>query len=208
MYNAMTYTQYVHSLIIAVIILERNKIKFDIQLIPSDTYVWRARNFIANGFLERKELSHLFFIDGDITWDIKSFLAVLNSKEDFVGANYPRKNGYDKWAAAVKEPPIIENGLVECTTVPTGFCKISRNVFETVAKRGEIWRDEGKDKHDFFSHIKLAEGTIMGDDVSFCHRWREAKGKCFVLPDCEISHIGYNVFTGNYGEFLKSQKKE
>lgn len=206
MYNAWAYTQYVHALITTVIALERMRIKFDVHLIPSDTYIWRARNFMANGFLEH-DFTHLFFIDGDMAWPFESFLSVLNCKEDFVGANYPRKNQYDKWAALIDNYPVIKDGLVECNTVPTGFCKISRRVFETLVKRGELWKDDGIAKHDFFSHIKLADGTILGDDVSFCHRWREEGGKCFVLPDCKISHIGYEIFNGDFGEYLRSQKR-
>jgi hypothetical protein len=195
-HNALAWTQYVASMAVTIAVLERKKIKYDFFLVPSDTYVYRVRNIVANEFYNRKELTHLFFIDADMVWDAPSFLKVLERKEDFCGGDYSRKNNYGT-SAAVPIGGKFEtgkNGLVEVYTVPSGFCKISRAVFDTVAKRGETWMDGDKEKIDFYGHIKLADGHILGEDCSFCHRWREAHGKCWLIPGCNIGHIGYKVY--------------
>jgi hypothetical protein len=207
-YNAATYTQYVTSMITTVIVLERKKIKYDICYLPSDTQIFRARNILANEFYERKEMTHLFFIDSDMAWTVEAFLKVLDCEEDLVGANYAQKNAYDQWVSPIKtnaggKPEINKNGLIECYSIATGFCKISRAVFDALAKRGEAWYFNGKPKLDFFSLIKLPEGRVLGEDSSFCHRWCECGGKSWIVPDCTISHIGYKVYDANYAEFMK-----
>ena len=208
-YNAQCFSQYVSSLAATLVLLKDNHIDFDFWELPSDTYIWRGRNLIANRFYEDKSCTHLFFIDADIQWNPHDFMRVIRHDVDIVGGNYLMKYGKDRWAAITFEGKenghIEENGLIGTAILPTGFMMIRRNVFETlIEKRGEKWQDEYGIKYDFFSHIKHG-AVIYGDDNSFCLRWLDCGGKLWIEPNCTITHYGFHGWQGNYSEFLKGK---
>lgn len=204
----MTYSQYALSLVRTIVSLHK-KIKYDVFIMPSETYIHRARAFIVETFLRNKEFTHLFFIDADMEWTPDAFMKVLNCQEDFCGANYPKKNKYEQWAATGGTPR--DDGLIESAMLPLGFCKIARQVFMRIAeKTKDKCRLFDEEITDYFSHIKLENNIILGEDNSFCFRWKAAGGKCWIVPDCDIKHIGFYPFAGNYAQFLKekTQKQE
>ena len=40
------------------------------------------------------------------------------------------------------------------------------------------------------------EGTLMGEDVNFCHMWRKLGGKVYAAPYAKTTHVGSYEFAG------------
>lgn len=112
----------------------------------------------------------------------------------------------------------VDKGIAEVTHVPTGCTLFKRQVFETMMKS--------------FPNLKISQPTIIngkevereyfynffdtyhepdtkryyGEDFGFCKRWAEIGGKCHVLVDQFITHIGEYRYTGKMDEDLSRSK--
>ena len=102
----------------------------------------------------------------------------------------------------------IENGIAEVSHAPTGCMLIKRQVFEKMMKE--------------LPHLKISQPTIVngkmvdreyyynffdcyhepstkkyyGEDFGFCKRWTEIGGKCHILVDEYITHVGEYRYEG------------
>jgi hypothetical protein len=208
-YNAQGFSQYISSLVATIELLHSKGIQYDYWELPSDTYCHRGKNVISNHFLKETSCTHLFIIDSDMQWTPDSFMRVLERDVDIVGGNYPCKNAYDKWAGTTlfeNGKRVIENGLVEAVTIPGGFIKISRKVFDRLIElKKEKWRHGDEEYWDFWSHIKIGDQEL-GDDVAFCKRCSDVGFRLWLEPDCTITHYGFNGWNENYKNFLERQK--
>ena len=212
------WSPYISSLVQTVMCLSKTDIEFDFWNLSGDSYVDRARNHIAKKFLD-SDFTHLFFIDSDHSWKIESFLNILKHDEDIVAAGYPCKNNWNFYGCVLETQPgydpirdeagnithvgparLNENGLAYAIYAPTGFMKIRRNVFEQLSKSCSMYSYKDELFYDFFGRI-----PPLGEDSSFCKRWRDIGGEIFVELDCDISHYGVKEYAGNYLNFLKGQ---
>lgn len=197
----MTFSAYTASLVATCKLLHEEKIDYDFWELPSDTYVHRGKNIICNHFLS-SDCTDLFIIDADMSWNPYDFLKILKSEYLIVGANYPYKNDYVKWAG---KPVVINNRLnlidgvyVEAETLPGGFIKINRKVFEKIqAEKPSFNIYNGVKSPDFWSHLHI-DGIEKGDDISFCIRCRSVGYKLYIRCDCDMVHHGFHGWRGNY----------
>ncbi|MBB5753919.1 glycosyltransferase family 2 protein [Prosthecomicrobium pneumaticum] len=121
----------------------------------SESLITRARNRIVIPFLEDPSLTHLFWIDSDITFTPQSVFRLLLADRDVVAGVYPMKafNWPAEGAPAgmtreqfetrytefpfnpfldAKGDPVVgddPDGLIQVAEAPTGFMCIKRNVF-------------------------------------------------------------------------------
>jgi hypothetical protein len=190
-----------------------------------DSYIARARNTLVNDFL-KTDFTHLLFIDSDMSWGLDSLKRILDADFDVVGAGYPSKNKWDHFSCILNNdkrfkpvldnngneqyPPIVnEFGLISAWSIPTGFMKIRREVFEKMSEYyfDHVCQDDnGNNMFDFFGHISRG-GKILGEDVSFCRKWAEMGGELWVEPRCTMGHWGVKEWVGNYHEFLMKQPR-
>ena len=56
----------------------------------------------------------------------------------------------------------------------------------------------------FGNHI-FEDGYKWGEDYSFCIRWRKIGGQVWVDPEIEMGHVGYKIFQGNLGNYLRNR---
>lgn len=225
-YEMKGYSPYIMSLVQTIIMLNKSNIVVDYWELSQDSYIDRARNTLTNKFLN-SDYTHLFFIDSDHGWDGISFLNILkHADKDIVAAGYPCKNKWNFYGCVLKTqpgyetrlfddgvsrcgPPVVtEEGLVEALFAPTGFMMIRKEVFQKLSEcfPENCYTEMGKVQYNFFGRI-----PPLGEDSSFCQRWRDAGGKIHVQPDCTISHYGIKEYKGNYlQEMLKwpEAKKE
>ncbi len=211
-YEMKGFSPYIRSLFQTVYALARHtQVEFEFNEISGDSYVWRARNKIADAFL-RSDASHLIFIDSDHAWTLEAIMRLLKADVDVVGGAYPVKNDWEKYSVVLytdangipeKNP---ETGLIRAQNLPTGFMKIKREVFERLRKaypHNWYWEDSRK-IFDYFGHL-TAGHTKFGEDISFCRRWEMIGGELWVEPRCEIAHCGQKVWGGNFHEYLLRQ---
>jgi hypothetical protein len=209
-YEMKGFSPYISSLMATAKLLHQAGIEYDFWELSGDSYVDRARNTIANKFME-SDYTHLVFIDSDHAWDLDSFANLLKADEDVVGAGYPCKNKWDFFSCILEtlddgKPIVNENGQIQAWGVPTGFMKIRRQVFVDLAEKmpdnfymtGDPETGEQSKVFNFFGRM-----PPLGEDISFCRRWASIGGKLWVEPRVTITHYGVKGWTGNYDTFLK-----
>ena len=141
-----------------------------------------ARNAMTSVALAYKEVTHLMFIDDDMTFDRDAVRRLLTHDLPIVGGLcHNRRPPY---------PPILihdsprgfefqydyPEGLVEVDATGAAFLLVKREVFEAIRAEfpdEEPWRPKG-----------------VSEDVSFCRRAREAGFKVFVDTTIKIGHVG------------------
>lgn len=208
-YEMKGYSPYISSLVKSICLLKELNIPFDYWELSGDSYVERARNTIANKFME-SDYSHLLFIDSDHAWDLEGFGRLLMADVDLVGAGYPCKNNWDFFSCILNchedgRPIVNDKGLISAWGVPTGFMKIKRTVFEQLKEKmpdnfHEAMNPETKEKvkiYNFFGRM-----PPLGEDISFCRRWASIGGEIWVEPRVTMSHFGVKGWEGNYHEYL------
>ena len=141
----------------------------------SESLITRARNKMVARFLDDESLTHLFWIDSDITFNPQSAIRLLLADRDVVAGVYPSKSlnwpseglpanttradferryaeypfnplGYGKTPVGAN---VDDNGFVEVAEAPTGFMVIKRDVFYRMMKRypNLNYRPDGPPNH-------------------------------------------------------------
>lgn len=152
-YGGLVHQQYMQS-VIALMNYARNR-PFDVSLalLGNDSLITRSRNTLVATFLERREATHLLFVDADIAFQPEQVERLLDFDADVVAGIYPLKV-YD-WAqgeqrrrgntcgetpaeAALRycgmpfegEKAEWRDGFATAPYAGTGFMMIRRNVFD------------------------------------------------------------------------------
>ena len=213
-YEVKGYSPYILSMFQTVYALARHtSVQFEFNELSGDSYVWRARNLLAENFL-RSDATDLFFIDSDHGWSLESIMRMLKADVDVVGGAYPTKNNWEHYSVVVYTdakgiPETNAEGLIRAQKVPCGFMKIKREVFEKMRKAyPENWYWEGGGEgvpvrkiYDYFGHLTVGH-VKMGEDISFCKRWEMIGGELWVEPRCRIDHVGTKTWHGCYHDYL------
>lgn len=88
------------------------QIKF--SFLFNESLITRARNYLADEFLDRSDCTHMLFIDSDVNFNPQDVIALLALDKDVIGGPYPKKA--IKWRSvkkAVEKNPDIEPQLLE-----------------------------------------------------------------------------------------------
>jgi len=137
-------------------------VPFEVMTIGNESLITRARNGIVARFIGDKTLTHLMFIDADITFSWIGILKLIVANKELSGGCYPKKvMNWEKIKANVKRADTIEskelmarsvdyvfnpvyfeedgkimakveNGLVKVKDIGTGFMLIQRSVFSAM----------------------------------------------------------------------------
>lgn len=111
----------------------------------------------------------------------------------------------------------VVKGICEVDFIGTGLLLISAEALAEMVRKGaaESFRTtfpysqwhRHETYHGFFHHV-MRDGAMLGEDYSFCHRWREeCGGVIHAVVDEEIFHIGPLPVIGRYVDRLKSGKR-
>lgn len=110
----------------------------------------------------------------------------------------------------------MRNGICEVQALGTGLMLVRTTALQTMIDKGVVdsyrvgfpnnqWLDHPV-YYGFFDH-KLENDTYLGEDISFCRRWREECGqKIFAVCDEEIMHIGPMPVIGRFRDKLATGK--
>jgi hypothetical protein len=105
---------------------------------------------------------------------------------------------------------ITEGPAIKVKHAGTGVMLIQRQVFEAIKKRyPELWAEDISDSYanfglkggvlQCFESLVDQRGIYVGEDVSFCHRWREGcGGEIWSVVTETIVHKGADTFVGRY----------
>ena len=208
-YSMAGWSPYISSLAMSIRVLERAGVEWTFVNHSGDSYIDRARNSIADMFVD-SEFTDLLFIDSDMAWDEIGFARILCAKADIVGAAYPCKNRWDDWGVrlltnydATHTPIINKAGLLKAHSVPTGMCKINKRVFQllSVVQHDNHYYEQGHRIYNFFGRI-----PPLGEDTSFCKRCRDASIDMWVEPRVNVGHSGWKMHEGSFHKYLTEFK--
>ena len=174
------------------------------EVLSGCCYLPIARNKLAKKFLG-SGMTDMVFLDADVAWDPEDLIRLLSWPVDIVAGAYRHKTWeetYPVWYRTGDDNRPILGGLsdlIACWSVPTGFMKISRQVFEAMDKHyGESLEI---DEYDNFANLKNTYQNYFdtirhdrqwwGEDVNFCRRWTMEMGRAlWVDPHIVLSHWG------------------
>jgi hypothetical protein len=100
-FASLCYVSYVHCLMNTISVFRKHNIELIIEFCRNDSLVSRARNNLVARAMGNPKMTHIMFIDNDISWDPNDILKLLISEKNLVGGIYPLKN-YN-WQDIVKD---------------------------------------------------------------------------------------------------------
>lgn len=173
-----------------------------------------ARSEIVHAFVQ-SECTDLIFVDHDVVWPPGMMGQLLDHPVDVVGGIYPQRKDPITFSVRTIEENVYpvdpKTGLVEVMGLHTGFLRVSR---AAAVKMTEHYRDaltyerRGADIVGLFDAYRVP-GTKrkLGEDYSFCQRWLDLGGKCWLDASFGMAHIGVKPYVGQFGQFVDKKDK-
>lgn len=108
----------------------------------------------------------------------------------------------------------VSHGLCQVNGIGTGLLLVRRGALQKMVESGQVRRYQTgfpynqwykqPNYYGFFDHVEV-DGTHLGEDYSFCHRWTQHCDGCITaLVDHEVGHIGPIPILGRYTDRLRT----
>ena len=101
-YGGMCFVNYVSCLMATIDLFKQFQFPIQIEFCKNDSLVPRARNNLIAKAMADPKMTHILFIDSDITWNPVDIFKLVLSNKPIVGGIYPLKH-YD-WSKLVSDP--------------------------------------------------------------------------------------------------------
>lgn len=181
------------------------------HLANQGSFIPRLRDQLTAGFL-KSGAEFMLCVDADVGWTVGgleimwSRLREMTLDREMVAGLYPRKNlGTDPRPIAA----LLENerdGMREAACVGAGFLLLHRKGIERMCERykdlsypsNAVNPDDGTivGLWSPFCAVKAGDRAMyLGEDYSFCQRWREMGGKIWAVPEVQLAHVGECTYT-------------
>ena len=174
-------------------------------------YLPVARNILVDRFL-KSDCTDMIFVDADIQWEPGATMKLLKHDVNFIAGLYPYKTpeiGFPCRMDKSKVDP--KTGLIEFEGVPTGFLRLTRDVFTRMnANFINMKVVDQRDNSEYICYFDTAKlgTTWWGEDLHFCNLWRNIGGRIWVEPNITFHHHGMAGFRGNFLEYVDVMGKE
>lgn len=201
-YDAKVTVGYMMSLFGLTRLLSENEINYSLHL-TSNTLIPRSRDELAYMAMSNPEVTHLFFIDADVSFNANVPAALLERADyPIIAAVYPRRNAIPIQfpVAPLSVPESVDaRGALKVTAAPTGMMLIRKDVLLETAKVSPIKYANRLNQKDGIPHIfeeLMYENHLMGEDFSFCIKAAKCGFGTFVVPGLLLSHEGTFQYSG------------
>jgi hypothetical protein len=198
--------------------IERERIKYRYKFSRGSSLIQLTRNQFVADFLA-SDCTDLVMLDDDLSWEEGAFMRLIKHPVDVVGGVYPKRS--DPLCYPVRRLPggafDPKTGLMEVELLPTGFLRMTRTCIEAMVAHYKdlAYSDEmvpGGVSHALF-WVDLADNipgptekpglkTVVGEDFSFCRKWRAMGGAVYADTLLRFRHWGKKGFEGCYAETL------
>ena len=220
--------EYTMSLIKTMNLLAQFGHMLDTCFVGGDAFIMKARNGLIESFIETWKTPYpadaLLFIDDDQAWDENAVLRHIQDPHEIIGVAVPKKmdevNGIQTFNNVLLDTDdkgncFVENGLLRCSQIGSGYLMIKRGAIEKLMKaypRRYAPGDGGTHKaHYCFFESKVywdekddsVMGQFWGEDLVFCKKWVALGEHIWLDPNVMMSHIGRKTWNGNFCEFLQ-----
>jgi hypothetical protein len=101
-YGSVCFVNYVRCLIQTYQLFQSLNIPLTVEFCKNDSLISRARNNLIAKAMSDPNITHMLFIDSDITWDPVDIVKLLISDKSLVGGSYPLKK-YN-WETIIENP--------------------------------------------------------------------------------------------------------
>lgn len=203
-YTGEMHHTYVSSLMAAMVYCLYHKVELELNVVAGASLIQYARNQLVREFLEDETYTHLMWIDADVGFDPRAIMQLLDHGKDVVGGVYPMKCIPIEWPYS-PVPGEQTTGLHRAEIMPGGFLLCSRHAIKTVAEQSlEYWHHMNgmryRTPHVF--DVVLEKDALLGEDVIFCRRLRDAGFDIWCDPNLQFQHSGMFNWRGNLAKAI------
>lgn len=200
-YGGQVHVDYVSSLLV----FQRQGIVFTLMTIGNESLITRARNTIISTFHDRREFTHLLFLDGDVHLPHEGLSRMIACGKDVVGAPVALKALRAEGTRIFNVGRTIgEDGpLLLTERVGTAALLLSRHAVDALIAdaRGDrrtyeqsaVAQDAGGTGHaihyDVF-RVGVVDGEYLSEDYWACHSLRRLGFAIHVDPTIVTRHNG------------------
>ena len=90
-YGSLCFVNYVKCIMATSEMFRTLGIGFSLEFCRNDSLVSRARNNLVAKAMSNPKMTHIMFIDNDITWDANDIIKLMISEKNLIGGVYPLK---------------------------------------------------------------------------------------------------------------------
>jgi hypothetical protein len=209
------HARYVESLLLTQIALRQADIELSVRFELQDSLVMSARNSIVAAF-RASRATDLMFIDSDISWEPEDLLRLLRYDLPLVAGIYRRKSENVSFAIRFSDPTLLrfdpKTGLLPAKQVGAGFLRLRRDCIERMVEAYQNLHykpppvsGETQARYALFD-TSIEDQDFVGEDFTFCNRWRSIGGTVWVDADVKLQHLGTKAFVGVLREALARTK--
>ncbi len=210
-YGGVCYVNYVHSLMTTLDTCRQHGIHVTVEFCKNDSLVSRARNNLIAKAMSNKDITHILFIDSDITWSVTDIFKLLLADKYLVGGVYPLKkynwenltnemypyeNVVKKWIDR-KNNSQLKDIITNQEMLQYNMLKYNVNFLESVLN---IDKNLAKVRHIATGFMMIKRETITKmieafpqtkyeDDVGFLHG--KENDYAYALFDCGVEEGHY-----------------
>lgn len=214
-YTGMVHTSTMRSLLSDAVLLASSGWAITLNDQCGNTLIDEARSECVHLFLQ-SGATDLVFVDWDVCWPPGSMKQILDHPVDVVGGIYPKRQDPIEFNVRTREegayPVDPATGLIDVLGLHAGFLRITRKAALAMVDhyRDALTYDRnGKQIVHLFERYRVPGTTqMLGEDYSFCQRWIDMGGKCWLDPGFQMGHIGLKMYVGQFGKFVAQPEKD
>ena len=198
-YGGMVHMDFVHSLLG----YQKAGFKFTLATLGNESLITRARNTLLSMFHHRGDLTHLLFLDADVSLSAESVQMMLEQQRDVIGAPVALKGRNAQGERIFNIGRVVgESGpMILVDRIGTAALMLSRRavtaLVDDAISHGRVYErmktlhgDGGPAIHyDVFS-VGVHEGEYLSEDYWVCKTLRHLGFDVCVLPDIVTRHHG------------------
>jgi len=167
-------------------------------------YLFHARNQLVTAFM-RSAATDLLFWDCDVGAPAEAVIMLARAEKPYIMAAYPTKTDHMAFPITFDADEIWSDadGHVNPYTVPTGFTRINRAVFN--AMPWIPYKDDSEIEWMGYFENGIRNGRLSVEDTDFAAKWCAMGGKIHMIPDLTMTHTGSKTWEGNWGRWMKAK---
>ena len=211
-FGSVCFVNYVSCLMETRELFQHFGIKLHVQFCKSDSLISRARNNLVAKAMNDPQMTHMFFIDNDITWDPFDVIKLLIADKPVIGGIYPLKAyNFNRIVPTEQNPNPIQRIIdtknssqliKELTNVDTIQMKLLKYNVNYISNQIKIEKNLTQVKHIATGFMMIQRGVIekmskayastkYTDDVNFLipeeNKFAYALFDCGVVDDHYLS---------------------
>jgi hypothetical protein len=193
-YAGQVHVDYVSALLV----FQRERIPFTLMTIGNESLITRARNTIISAFHQRREFTHLLFLDGDVHLPHEGLARMLAHRKDVVAAPVALKGVAPDGGRLFNVGRTLgeDGALLLVDRVGTAALLLSRAAADALVTDAraaqrvyELAQGDDAIQYDVF-RVGVIDGEYLSEDFWVCHALRRLGFPVHVDPTVVTRHNG------------------